>query len=558
MGRRTVRLALLLAGAALAGSAGPEPAPPAITSAQICHAPPPGAESPPATLAAWADGAILFDGLGDRTRRVATASLDGQRYFDQGMRWLWAFNHDEATRGFARAATLDPGCAMCFWGAALTVGPNYNMLGIGDARGAVARAALRQALALAPGAAPVEQALVEALAKRYPDGAPPDLAAYAAAMRDVAARFPDDMDVRTLAAEALMTANAWNLWTADGQPAPGTPEILGMLEDVLARDPTHPGANHYYVHAVEASPDPGRGVAAAERLRGMMPAAGHLEHMPSHIFQRVGRYEDSAEANRRGAAADLAYFKRTRSPDYYEGYTVHNFRFLSFAASMEGRSEEAVRAARDARGAVSERLLAEDPWLDWSMGVVYAAQVRFGLWRDVLAEPPPDPARRGLNVAWLWARGTAFAALGQLADAADALAKLDALAEAGRPNPVHRLHALLLRARIAREAGDLPTAAGLLGEAVRTEDVLGYREPPDWYVPARQTLGALLLRAEQPEEAADVYRADLDRNVENGWSLLGLSQALAAQGRTEEAKAARARFEKAWTRADVMPPASAF
>jgi tetratricopeptide (TPR) repeat protein len=257
---------------------------------------------------------------------------------------LWAFNHDESTRSFARATQLDPDCAACYWGVALTVGPNYNLPVMALPRAQVAFDALTKAQKAAAHASPVDRALIDALAKRYPNAQPldasnsaPILTAYAQAMKTVATQFPSDLDVQTLYAESMMNLNAWRLWTPEGKAAPGTEEIVATLESVLKRDPRHPGANHYYVHTLEASLHPDKAVAAAERLGGMMPAAGHLEHMPAHIMQRVGRYEEAAQANRKGAAADKSYFAKTQPPDYYAMYTGHNYQFLAYSAAMEGR-----------------------------------------------------------------------------------------------------------------------------------------------------------------------------------------------------------------------------
>src|SRR6478609_5473597 len=285
----------------------------AFAQAHESHAP-----ATPETLAGWAKGAQLFDGLGTFHRKVTTRSPVAQRYFDQGMRFIWAFNHDEATRSFAKAAQIDPTCASCYWGVALTLGPNYNMPMMNAARAAVGMEALQKARANARRATPIERALIGAVAKRYagatqvdPTNSKPLLAAYVDAMRDVAAKYPDDLDVQTMYAEGLMNTNPWKLWNADGTENPGTQQVLDALRAVLKRDPKHPGANHYYIHAVEASPHPEQALASAEVLTGMMPSAGHLEHMPAHIMQRVGRYEEAAEANRKGAAADLAYIKET-------------------------------------------------------------------------------------------------------------------------------------------------------------------------------------------------------------------------------------------------------
>jgi len=565
MSRAACRVALLLTVSLVAAGAGRDrTTAPLMFAPPICHVVVPAATGVPATLAGWTQGAQIFPGLGNRTRPVSTRSPLAQKYFDQGMAWLWAYNHDEATRSFAKAAAIDPGCAICFWGVALTIGPNYNLNVMSDPRGRVAYDALRQAQALAPGATPVEQALIAALAARYRNANKLDDAAfakvqtaYAAAMRDVARRFPDDMDVQTLTAEAVMTTNAWKLWSVDGRPASGTPEILARLQAVLARDPMHPGANHYYIHALEASPHPEQAAPAADRLRGMMPGAGHLEHMPSHIYQRIGRYEDSAEANRKGSAADLAYYKLTKPVDYYSGYTAHNFQFEALGAAMEGRLTEALRAMDAAQASLS----ADDMkgGLGWLQGQRYAYLLRYGQWRKMLDQPAPDAANQGLMVAWLWAHGTAQAATGQIAAAHDSLARLEA-APGGDNLGVNSLHNLqgicahLLRARIAQAGNQSDTELTELRAAVAAEDKLGYGEPPDWFTPTRQALGAALLRAGQPAAAERVYREDLARTPENGFSLLGLAQSLTAQGK--DATAARARFTRAWSHAEVNISAS--
>ena len=357
----------------------------------LCVGPPGGL---PLTVAQWAEGARLFGGLGDFHRAVSTNSPQAQAYFDQGMRFLWAFNHDEATRSFAKAAELDAQCAMCWWGVSLTVGPNYNLPMMAQPRATVAWDALQRAEEHAAATTPVEQALIGPLAKRYQEPEPldpsnegPILAAYAEAMKAVAEQFPDDTDVQVMTAEAMMNINAWKLWTLDGAPASGTEEILAILEKALAKDPQHPGANHYYIHAVEASPNPGKAVVAAERLPGMMPAAGHLEHMPAHIMQRVGRYEDAAEANRKGIAADLAYYAATKPLDYYVMYTAHNYQFLAFSAAMEGRQAETLEAARQSRALVSDDLLRRCRGSTGMWRSSTRRMVRFGLWDEILAEP---------------------------------------------------------------------------------------------------------------------------------------------------------------------------
>jgi tetratricopeptide (TPR) repeat protein len=527
--------------------------------------------APRATVADWAKGAQLFDGLGGFHRKI-TASPEAQRYFDQGMRLVWAFNHDEATRSFAKAAELDPKCASCFWGVALTLGPNYNMPLMAEPRARAGWEALGKARANAPAAAPVEQALIAALAKRFdgprpldPSNSAPLLAAYVTAMEDVARRFPDDLDVQTMLAEGLMNTNPWKLWNADGRPGPGTPAVLAALRKVLAKDPKHPGANHYWIHAVEASPDPAQAAPSADVLVGMMPAAGHLEHMPAHIYQRVGRYEESAEANRKGAAADVAYLKLTAAPDYYPMYLIHNYQFLAYSAAMEGRRAETVKALRDARAAVPDAMLLAMPGLDWSIGYLYDGMARFGLWDEILAEPAPDPRLAGLTIAWLQARATALAAKGRVAEAKALLPELDRLialvpadATQGQnaARPLYEIGALKAKARIALAEGRRGTARIALREAVTKEDGLAYNEPSDEFFPVRHLLGAALLDAGRPAEAEAVYREDLKRHPNNGWALHGLGRALEAQGKKAEAE--KARLKEAWRHADTELTASAF
>jgi len=565
----TAALAVTTAGA-------PEPADKQDAMASMAMPGQPAAPhpTPPQTLAAWSQGARLFEGLGDFHRPITTSSAEAQSYFDQGMRFLWAFNHDEATRSFAKAAQIDPSCAACYWGVALTLGPNYNMPAVDDVRGRIGWQALGLARANAAHASPVEQALIEAVAARYagarglgPTTAPAVLKAYAEAMKGVAARFPDDLDVQTLYAEALMNTNPWRLWNADGSPAPGTLEIVAILEGVLAKAPNHPGANHYYVHAVEASPHPERALASAERLRTLMPAAGHIDHMPAHILHRVGRYEDSAEANRAGAKADIAYLQQTNAPDYYPMYTAHNYQFLAFSAAMEGRRAETIEAMRKARQILPDAVLLGMSSVEWQAGYLYQAMIRFGMWEAILAEPAPDPRLTGLTVSWLSAQTNALAAIGRVNEARQQLDRLDALVAAEPVTAVagnnlardaYRVSLLRAKARVAEVGGDPTAAVALLREAAKAEDALAYDEPADSFFPTRHLLGALLLRQGDAQGAEAVYREDLRRNPDNGWALDGLAQALTAQHRQAEAEAARRAFDVAWAHADVMPPSSAY
>jgi tetratricopeptide (TPR) repeat protein len=528
----------------------------------------------PQTLDAWAHGAQLFDGLGNFHRPAGTKSKEAQAYFDQGMRFLWAFNHDEATRSFARAAELDRNCAMCFWGVALTLGPNYNMPMMAGARAKVGWEAIRRAQALSARAAPADRAMIAALAKRFdgakavdPSNGGPLLLAFANGMRAAAHRFPNDPDVQVLFAESMMNLNPWKLWSADGSPAPGTPEIVSTLEGVLAKAPDHPGANHYYIHAVEASKDPGKAIASAERVGGAMPAAGHLVHMPSHILQRVGRYSESAEANRLAAKADTAYYAKTAAIDYYPMYSAHNYQFLAAAAAMEGRGAETVKALRDVRTTMPDDMVAGMPGADWVVAFLYESLLRFGMWDAMLAEPAPDPRLTGMVINYHSARAIAFAAKGRITDATAELAKTEqavaaapATAAAGMNmgRPLYEIAVLRAKARIAAAQDKGPEAIALLTEAVAKEDSLSYNEPSDEFFPTRHLLGAALLKAGKPAEAEAVYREDLERNPANGWALLGLADALAAQGKTADAAAVRKQFDTAWASADTKIAGSAF
>ena len=529
--------------------------------------------SGPTTLADWAGGAQLFEGLGEFHRTITTKSPEAQRYFDQGMRFLWAFNHDESTRSFARAAEVDPECAMCSWGVALTVGPNYNVPTMAESRAKVAWDALKRAQQLAGNASPAEQALINALSKRYrgptaldPSNEQPVLADYADAMRTVAHQYPDDLDVQTLFAESLMTLNAWKLWDRSGKPAIGTDEIVATLENVLKRDPRHPGANHYYIHALESSPHPERALAAAARLGPMMPAAGHLVHMPAHILQRVGRYEDAAQANRAASAADAAYLSKTQPLDYYPMYVAHNYSFLAYATAMEGRKAETLLATSKLWEAFPPSMMLMMPGTDWYGAERYLALARFGLWDQMLAEPAPDEKLQALTGGYLFGRTLALAATGQLPQAKKELAALERLATTIAPDSgaglnltrdVLAVAVTVGKGRIAASESRSDDAVRLFTEAVAKEDALSYDEPADWFFPVRHFLGAELLSMRRSAEAERVFREDLARNPENGWALKGLSEALRAQGKGAEAKALDDRFARAWRNADVVVDSSA-
>lgn len=546
------------------GGSTPTSAPPLAPHAQAA-APPPAL-----TIDAIASGAAMLPGLGEHHRAVTTRNPQAQAYFDQGLRLVFAFNHDEAARAFARATQLDPKCASCFWGLALVLGPNYNVPMLAN-RFPAAWQALQQARALAPAATPVEQALIGALAKRYPGAEPMDPPAmqpyneaYAAAMTGVAKQFPGDLDVQVLAAESLMDVNPWKLWSPDGTPAPGTEQIVALLEGVLTRAPDHPGANHYYIHAVEASKHPERALPSAERLPALMPNAGHIVHMPAHIFQRVGRYADASAANRKAAEVDLAYIGRAPRWGYYAMYLVHNYGFLSFSASMEGRKAEAIEAAHDAAKNFPPAMLAMMPGMDFFVSEPLLAMVRFGAWDQILATPRPDAKYPTLTSLWLHAHGLASAATGKL-DAAQAdLAELRTIAATIPPQATTSTNAVrdiadvsgaVLAAAIAQKKGD-PQADALWAAAVAAEDKLSYSEPDDWYYPVRHYQGAALLAEKKYAEAEAVYRADLEKHPANGWALWGLSQAL--KGQHKPAADVDQQFAKAWANADIQLTSTAF
>ena len=514
----------------------------------------------------------LFDDLGSYHHEITTSSPLAQQYFDQGLRLVYGFNHDEARRSFEAATRADPGCAMCFWGIALTQGTNYNLPG-DDERDRLGLEAAQQAQTLAAGVSPAEQDLIAALLKRY-QGAPQVPRAkrdraYADAMRKVARRHPEDLDAATLFAESMMNLRPWNLWTRDGKPQPGTLEIVRTLEAVLKRDPQHPGANHYYIHAVESSRQPERALASAERLPTIEPGAGHLVHMPAHVYMRVGRYADAAAANEQAIAVDKAYLARVKPEGVYSMmYVPHNIHFLWAAAAMEGRSATALDAARQVTEWGSPEMLDQMPGLEPFVPTLTYAQVRFGRWDEILAAPEPPEKLAYTRGMWHFARGLAYTRKGQLDDAKRELAAVQA-ALAVVPANVQTMdqNALAPRLRLASEllAGELAAAHGQTVLAVRhlraaaaAEDGLNYDEPPPWPLPARQFLGPVLLSAHRPREAEAAYRQDLARNPENGWSLYGLAQSLRMQNRVREAAAVEGRFRNAWANADVELVASRF
>lgn len=525
-------------------------------AAEHQHAPP--AETPPP----------LFDDLGSHTHTVTTSNAEAQRYFDQGLRLVYAFNHDEAIRAFREAARRDPDCAMAYWGIALALGPNYN-LPIDPERERAAREAMARAVALAPKASPKEQAYIAALSTRYADGKRADLdRAYAGAMRGVMQTYPDDLDAATIFAESLMVLRPWALWQPDGKPAPDTPEIVATLEGVLAKDPSHPGANHYYIHAVEASPDPSRALASAQRIPGLAPGAGHLVHMPSHVYMRVGRYGDAVTANEQAITVDEKYLAAEKPAGVYPMmYYPHNIHFLSSAAAMDGRSATALASGRGVTSAITPEMLRAMPMLEYFAPTSVFVMVRFGKWTEILAEPTPPAEFAYWSGMHHFARGMALAATGKLDDA---MTERTALADVAVKMPDDRivadnqpakqllvLAAGLLAGEVAMRQGNAEPAEKFLRQAVAREDALPYTEPPPWSLPVRHYLGALLLDQKKYGEAAVVFEEDLQRNPNNGWSLYGLAASTRAT-KPDEAKKSDDAFTKSWQRADVRLTSSRF
>ncbi len=528
--------------------------------------------SAPADLAPV--GATLLEGLGDYSMPVTSSGPDVQRWFDQGLAMTYGFNHDAAERSYLKAAEIDPDCAMCWWGASLVLGPHVNA-SMDPANNAKAWDRLQRAQAAAKGATARERAFIEALSARYAAEPPADRRpldeAYAAAMGRLAAAYPDDLDAATMHAESMMDLQPWDYWDDAGQPKGRTAEVVSVLESVMARDPEHAGALHLYVHAVEASPEPERGVAAADRLRELLPGSGHLVHMPAHIYSRVGRYHDAVLANQKAIVADDNYLAICRpGPGVYPlGYVPHNHHFLWFAATMEGASAIALEAARTTGEKTSDPDLMRTPGFEAMQNFALTpllADVRFGRWEQVAAAPKPADDLPYMQAMWHYAQGMAAARQGRLDDAR---AHHAALARAAVDPVIVRMLAWdryslvdgvrigerFVASELARAAKDYDGAVAALREAVAIEDSLLYDEPPAWHWPTRQALGAMLLAAGRPAEAERAYREELRRNPENGWSLHGLALALRAQKRKPEADEVAARFARAWANADVDPAA---
>ena len=508
--------------------------------------------------------------LGNHRFPVTTRNRQAQLFINQGVNLAYAFNHAEAGRAFREAARLDPTLAMAYWGEALVLGPNINAP-MEPASEPKALEAIQKAVALKAKASPREQALIDALTQRYSGRAEDRRArdvAYADAMRKVHLQFPDDQDIAMLYVESVMDLRPWGYWTRDGLPYERTAEIVALTEKVIARNPQHPGALHLYIHLMEAY-QADKAEAAADRLLTLMPAAGHMVHMPAHIYQRVGRYADAERSNELAIAADEDYISQCQAQGLYPmAYYPHNLHFLWFAATAEGRSKLAIEAARKAASRVDDETLKAVPLLAGFRVVPYYALTRFGKWDEMLREPEPPPTSAYLTGMWHYARGTAFLGKGQTNEAEQEFMKLNQLmADKSLDQPLFSPNTGRAVLTIGQEvsAGNIAAAkknydgaVAHLERAVRLEDALVYTEPAEFHYPPRHALGAVLLEAKRPAEAETVYWEDLKRNRENGWALFGLMQALKAQGKNDDAALVEARFKKAWARADVTLSASRF
>jgi tetratricopeptide (TPR) repeat protein len=505
--------------------------------------------------------ATLMQGYGDLHHSVSTDNAQAQQFFDQGLRQIYAFNHDEAARSFQRAADLDPKLAMAYWGVAEAVGPNYNDPASDD-RFAAAHTSIQKAVDLSSSASLAEQAYIKAMALRFPADPQADrrqaAEAYNRAMRVVVQQFPDDLDAATLFAESGMNLHPWGLWTVDGIPCEGTEEIVVTLESVIKRDPNHLGAIHYYIHSVEASKSPERALAAANRLAAMAPAAGHIVHMPAHVYIRTGDYAAAVKTNQEAAAVDQAYIKASGAQGIYPlMYYSHNLHFIAMCSAMNGDYTEANKNA-DLLAAHVAPHIKDMPPLEGFMTIPIAVDVRFHKWDEILKMPRPDPEMKVMTVFWHFARGMALAAKGKVNEAE---AEYQVVSDAEKNTPEDVVFAMpvnnkakdvlkiardVLGAKIALAKKDKEGAIALLQSAVAAQDTLKYAEPEDWFFPVRESLGAALLMNGDNAGAERVFREDLDHHPRNPRSLFGLLQALKAQGKEYDAGFVQKQLQASW------------
>jgi len=517
------------------------------------------------SLSAQSKFPVLMPGLGQHHHTISTKIPEAQRFFDQGLTLVFAFNHEEAVRAFRRASEFDPGSAMAFWGVALALGPCIN-LDVDPPHEKAAYEAVQKAVSLLPGVTESERDYIQALAKRYSSDPKADLkkldSEYSNAMREVSKRYPDDLDAATLFAESLMDLHPWKLWSLDGHPTEGTEEIVAVLESVLRRDPSHVGANHYYIHATEASPHPEWALASARRLETLVPAAGHLVHMPAHTYIRVGDYIASARSNVAAAEVDRVYLREsgTSGSMYDMMYYCHNLHFLAVSYSMEGDFTRAKQAADELAAHVGP-MLHDTPAAEVYVPIPMFVLMRFHRWDDVLKLSPPSPSLGMTTAFWHFARGAAFAAKGEITKAEaertilettrkETPADLEFSFFFNRAQVFLALAENVLDARIAAAKGDQEQAIKNWEKAVEVEDGLNYGEPPEWFYPVRESLGAALLSNNRPERAEAVFRADLEQYPRNPRSLFGVLRSLEAQKKSSGIEEVRREFEAAWKNAD--------
>ncbi|MCH2179867.1 MAG: tetratricopeptide repeat protein [Mariniblastus sp.] len=505
----------------------------------------------------------IFQGMGNHHRTITTQSAETQKYFDQALTWAYGFNHDEAIRSLLAATKHDPDAAMPWWGIAYCEGPNYN-LPITPERSKAAWYAIQNALARKTQGTVKERALIEAMHKRYAMPIPEDRTeldrAYADAMQTVWASYPDDPDVGTLYAESLMLLRPWKLYTSEGEPVEDTDTIVQTLESVLKIQPDHPGANHLYVHAMEPSNTPDKALPAAHALDNLIPASGHLLHMPSHIYVRTGHWDKAITQNQKAIIADAEYLKLSPVQTMQHIYMIHNSHMLAYAAMMSGQEKEAMKAARLMQAQANDGILESfGPVLDRWMCSVYDVQKRFGRWDSILAEPAPPETLPITTAIWRAHRAIAFAAKRDFPNAEKEYTSfrtvresipLEVLAAGDMDDRFLEVSDLFIRGEIALQKQRWNRAIELLTKAADIESTLAYGEPPQWTQPVRHTLGAVLLAAGRYAAAETCYRKDLEKWPNNGWSLFGLSRSLEGQGKTDEAKAVYQQYEAAWSHAD--------
>jgi tetratricopeptide (TPR) repeat protein len=533
---------------------------PGLLNAQEHHHPPgmPTAESASAPTP-------LYENLGSLHHTVTTQSDKAQQYFDQGLRLTYAFNHDEAIKSFKQALVYDSTCAMCYWGIAYALGPNIN-LPMDSSLVRPAWDASYNAVRLSVNVSPQEQAYIDALSKRYSADPKANRAAldtaWARAIGAVSRKYPDDADAAVLYAESLMDLRPWNYWSNAGKPlAPSTKEQVKVLEQVVKRNPDHPGACHFYIHAIEASPEARKALPCAQRLGSLMPGAGHLVHMPTHIYIKLGEWDLAAEDNAHALHADEEFINERHPTGVYPlGYYTHNFHVMWYALNMLGRSEDALKAARTIGERISPEVVKQIPSLEYFSPTVLYTLVRFSRWDDILKQPRPATHLRYTTAIWHYARALAFTSREQTDSAAVERDSMVAIADELPVDQMLNLNSsksLLeiakahLAGEMAAQAGQVDEAVAQLEAAIQGEDQLVYDEPPAWYMPLRQRLGTILLAAGRPVRAEKVFREDLDRRPENGWSLYGLAQSLRAQNKLKPAGKIEERFERAWKTADV-------